>query len=109
MRSWLESTGRDPTVHKSLVGSRIRRGLEKLAFDWTRIETSTHQDHVIAHVIGATVLGAHPMPQVSRSFPGFSSFDNYRSDGLSDRMVERVMDWSDGPGLHLWGGQQDLF
>jgi hypothetical protein len=25
--------------------------------DWTLIETSTHQDHVIAHVIGATVLG----------------------------------------------------
>ena len=25
--------------------------------DWTQIETTTHQDHVIAHVIGATVLG----------------------------------------------------
>lgn len=25
--------------------------------DWTAIETTTHQDHVIAHVIGATVLG----------------------------------------------------
>ena len=25
--------------------------------DWIQIETSTHQDHVIAHVIGATVLG----------------------------------------------------
>jgi hypothetical protein len=24
---------------------------------WTEIETSTHQDHVIKHVIGATVLG----------------------------------------------------
>jgi hypothetical protein len=24
---------------------------------WTQIETTTHQDHVIAHVIGATVLG----------------------------------------------------
>ena len=25
--------------------------------NWTQIETTTHQDHVIAHVIGATVLG----------------------------------------------------
>lgn len=25
--------------------------------EWTQAETSTHQDHVIAHVIGATVLG----------------------------------------------------
>ena len=25
--------------------------------DWTQLETTTHQDHVIAHVIGATVLG----------------------------------------------------
>jgi hypothetical protein len=25
--------------------------------NWTQLETTTHQDHVIAHVIGATVLG----------------------------------------------------
>jgi hypothetical protein len=25
--------------------------------DWTELDTSTHQDHVIKHVIGATVLG----------------------------------------------------
>ena len=25
--------------------------------DWNQIETTTHQDHVIAHVVGATVLG----------------------------------------------------
>jgi hypothetical protein len=25
--------------------------------NWTEIETTTHQDHVIAHVIGATILG----------------------------------------------------
>jgi hypothetical protein len=25
--------------------------------DWTQLETTTHQDHVIAHVIGATVMG----------------------------------------------------
>jgi len=25
--------------------------------DWTRAETNTHQDHVIAHVVGATMLG----------------------------------------------------
>jgi hypothetical protein len=28
-----------------------------MAVDWSPQETSTHQDHVIAHVIGATVLG----------------------------------------------------
>ncbi len=27
------------------------------ADDWTPLETNTHQDHVIAHVIGATVQG----------------------------------------------------
>ena len=25
--------------------------------EWSELETNTHQDHVIAHVIGATVLG----------------------------------------------------
>src|SRR2546429_8504519 len=25
--------------------------------DWTRLETTAYQDHVIAHVLGATVLG----------------------------------------------------
>src|SRR3982075_2714912 len=25
--------------------------------DWTQCETTKHQDHVIAHVLGATVLG----------------------------------------------------
>src|SRR5437870_3771009 len=25
--------------------------------EWNQIETTTHQDHVIAHVLGATVLG----------------------------------------------------
>jgi hypothetical protein len=28
-----------------------------MASDWSEQETGTHQDHVIAHVIGATVLG----------------------------------------------------
>lgn len=27
------------------------------SLDWTECETTTHQDHVIAHVVGATVLG----------------------------------------------------
>src|SRR5947208_15754037 len=26
--------------------------------DWTKAETNTHQDHVIAHIVGATVLGS---------------------------------------------------
>ena len=25
--------------------------------DWNQLETTTHQDHVVAHVVGATVLG----------------------------------------------------
>lgn len=25
--------------------------------DWNHLETTTHQDHVIAHVLGATILG----------------------------------------------------
>jgi hypothetical protein len=29
----------------------------KQASDWSPLETTRHQDHVIAHVIGATVLG----------------------------------------------------
>jgi hypothetical protein len=29
----------------------------RVTIDWTAKETTTHQDHVIAHVIGATVLG----------------------------------------------------
>jgi hypothetical protein len=28
-----------------------------MSFDWELHETSTHQDHVIAHVVGTTVLG----------------------------------------------------
>jgi hypothetical protein len=33
--------------------------------DWELHETSTHQDHVIAHVIGATVLGYFEFDQVA--------------------------------------------
>ena len=29
----------------------------KTRMHWTQLETNTHQDHVIAHVFGATVLG----------------------------------------------------
>ena len=31
--------------------------MDHLASDWTKCETTKHQDHVIAHVLGATVLG----------------------------------------------------
>lgn len=31
--------------------------MDHISSDWTQLETTTHQDHVIAHVIGATVLG----------------------------------------------------
>lgn len=34
-----------------------------MALDWTPLETGTHQDHVIAHVIGATVLGFYEWDQ----------------------------------------------
>jgi hypothetical protein len=29
----------------------------EMIFEWSPLETSKHQDHVIAHVLGATVLG----------------------------------------------------
>jgi len=31
--------------------------MDHVSSDWTQLETTTHQDHVIAHVIGASVLG----------------------------------------------------
>jgi hypothetical protein len=31
--------------------------MDRKPSDWTESETTTHQDHVIAHVLGATVLG----------------------------------------------------
>ena len=34
-----------------------------MSLDWTPHETGTHQDHVIAHVIGATVLGFYETDQ----------------------------------------------
>jgi hypothetical protein len=34
-----------------------------MSLDWTARETGTHQDHVIAHVIGATVLGFYRTDQ----------------------------------------------
>lgn len=34
-----------------------------MSLDWTPRETGTHQDHVIAHVIGATVLGFYEWEQ----------------------------------------------
>jgi len=35
-----------------------------MADEWTARETGTHQDHVIAHVIGATILGYFIFEQV---------------------------------------------
>ena len=34
-----------------------------MAAEWTARETGTHQDHVIAHVIGATILGHFVLEQ----------------------------------------------
>ena len=31
--------------------------MDHISSDWTQFETTTHQDHVIAHVLGATVFG----------------------------------------------------
>ena len=31
--------------------------MNHISSDWIALETTTHQDHVIAHVLGATVLG----------------------------------------------------
>jgi hypothetical protein len=35
----------------------MSKHMDSISSDWKQIETTTHQDHVIAHVIGATVLG----------------------------------------------------
>lgn len=32
--------------------------MDHVSSDWAPCETTTHQDHVIAHVVGATVLGS---------------------------------------------------
>jgi hypothetical protein len=31
--------------------------MDHISSNWNQVETTTHQDHVIAHVLGATVLG----------------------------------------------------
>ncbi|MGA9996472.1 MAG: hypothetical protein WBP93_13720 [Pyrinomonadaceae bacterium] len=36
--------------------------------EWTLLETSTHQDHIIAHVIGATALGYFKAEEALRLF-----------------------------------------
>jgi hypothetical protein len=36
-----------------------------MASEWSRLETDTHQDHVIAHVVGATVLGYFLMDETA--------------------------------------------
>lgn len=36
-----------------------------MSFDWELHETSTHQDHVIAHVVGTTVLGYFEFDQAA--------------------------------------------
>jgi hypothetical protein len=43
--------GRAKLSHR--YGNKLRPG----TVDWTELETSTFQDHVIKHVLGATVLG----------------------------------------------------
>ena len=50
-----EETG--PTRALSLSFVPVSLPVAAMTFDWSPYETSTHQDHVIAHVIGATVLG----------------------------------------------------
>ncbi len=36
---------------------RLPNNMDHNSSDWTERETTTHQDHVIAHVLGSTVLG----------------------------------------------------
>src|SRR2546426_204916 len=36
---------------------KIQDSKPRTSMHWTELETSTHQDHVIKHVLGATVLG----------------------------------------------------
>lgn len=37
--------------------NKLRRGYERMTTPWETLETTTHQDHVIAHVVDATILG----------------------------------------------------
>src|SRR5438309_2708465 len=47
-----------PRNQRRIQDSRFEiQDQEQNFMSWTELETSTHQDHVIKHVLGATVLG----------------------------------------------------
>ena len=51
--------GLGSVVSACIAAAQIEKfdGVRQLMSEWTVAETNTHQDHVIAHVIGATVMG----------------------------------------------------
>ncbi len=53
MVSWIVLSNNDTTRTTNPVPSNMNH----TSSDWTESETTAHQDHVIAHVLGATVLG----------------------------------------------------
>jgi len=44
-------------IQRFLQEYRVSKNMGHNASDWNECETTKHQDHVIAHVLGATVLG----------------------------------------------------
>lgn len=65
------------------------------------------QDIVDDTAMTGNAFGELPESRIFHA--AFSRFDTLRLDELADRFPERMMEWNDGGGLHLWGGQQDLF
>jgi len=49
--------------------------------DWSPIDTNSHQDHVIAHVIGATVLGHFTLDETAFLFLDIGFIWNVYLDG----------------------------
>ena len=59
-------------------------------------------------VSGAALVGDYSLPLVGRPFRA-SRVSTPCGGRPGGSFRDRIADWSDGPGLHLWSGQQDLF
>jgi hypothetical protein len=57
---------------------------------WTELETSTHQDHIIKHVIGATVLGWFIAGEAAHFLLDIGFVWTVYLDGEMNLMLQRV-------------------
>jgi hypothetical protein len=64
---------------------------KKMADDWTPHETSTHQDHVVAHVIGATILGYFMLEQAIAILLDIGFIWTIYVDGEMGLLLQSVM------------------